>query len=158
MHLVRVSTWRRRVLTLQLATRLRELARPVLVEKEIAIRTGKIASDHVHLFIADWLAQTRSTSVLWLKGIGSRLLLSAFVQPKRHLRGAWLRVDRLRQHRRRVGPARRRRPGWRGRRGGLVNCNRLLRHPVPHGWGSFSVLNWALPVSCSLERIENQAT
>ena len=41
-----------RVLTGQVAIRARDIIRQVAVEHEIDIITGKIVSDHVHLFIA----------------------------------------------------------------------------------------------------------
>jgi putative transposase len=86
-HLVWVPKYRKRVLTGQVAIRARDVIRQVAVEHEIDIITGKIASDHVHLFIAYRPTQTISKIVQWLKGISSRLLLSEFPHLKRQFWG-----------------------------------------------------------------------
>jgi putative transposase len=86
-HLVWVPKYRKRVLTGQVAIRARDVIRQVAVEHEIDIITGKIASDHVHLFIAYRPTQNISKIVQWLKGISSRLLLSDFPHLKRQFWG-----------------------------------------------------------------------
>ena len=51
-HLVWVPKYRKRVLTGQVAVRLRDVLRQIAVEHELNIITGKVASDHVHMFIS----------------------------------------------------------------------------------------------------------
>ena len=86
-HLVWVPKYRKRVLTGQVAIRARDVIRQVAVEHEIDIITGKIASDHVHLFIAYRPTQNISKIVQWLNGISSRVLLSEFPHLKRQFWG-----------------------------------------------------------------------
>lgn len=51
-HFVWVPKYRKRILTGQMAIRLREVLRQIAVKHELDIITGKVASDHVHMFIS----------------------------------------------------------------------------------------------------------
>jgi putative transposase len=51
-HLVWCPKYRKRVLTGQVATRVRDLLRQVAAENELQIISGKVAADHVHMFIS----------------------------------------------------------------------------------------------------------
>ena len=53
------------------------------MEHELRIISGKIAKDHVHIFLSYRPNQEVSKIVQWLKGISSRVLLQEFS----HLRG-----------------------------------------------------------------------
>ena len=44
--------YRKRVLTGQVATRVRDLLRQIAAENELQIISGKVAADHVHMFIS----------------------------------------------------------------------------------------------------------
>ena len=77
-HLVWIPKYRKRVLTGAVAVRARDILRQIAIEHELDVITGKIASDHVHMFIAHRPAQSVSKMVQWLKGISSRILLSEF--------------------------------------------------------------------------------
>lgn len=77
-HLVWVPKYRKRVLTGQVAMRARDVLRKIAIEHELEIITGKIASDHVPMFVAHRPTQPVSKIVQWLKGISSRILLSEF--------------------------------------------------------------------------------
>ena len=55
---------------------------PSNCEHELTILTGKVARDHVHVFVSYRPHQDISTIVQWLKGISSRVLLQEFA----HLR------------------------------------------------------------------------
>ena len=77
-HLIWIPKYRKRVLTGPVAIRTRDILRQIAVEHELDIITGKISSDHVHMFIAYRPTQPISKIVQWLKGISSRLLLSEF--------------------------------------------------------------------------------
>ena len=51
-HLVWCPKYRKRVLTGQVATRVRDLLRQVAAENELQIISGKVVADHVHMFIS----------------------------------------------------------------------------------------------------------
>ena len=51
-HLVWCPKYRKRVLTGQVAVRVRDLLRQIAAENELQIISGKVAADHVHLFIS----------------------------------------------------------------------------------------------------------
>ena len=55
------------------------------MEHELTILSGKVARDHVHVFLWYRAHQDISTIVQWLKGISSRVLLQEFA----HLRKAF---------------------------------------------------------------------
>jgi putative transposase len=77
-HLVWIPKYRKRLLTGQVALRVRDLLRQIALEHELEIITGKVASDHVHMFIQYKPHQDISKIVQWLKGISSRLRLQEF--------------------------------------------------------------------------------
>jgi len=45
------------------------------MEHEIEIISGKVASDHIHMFVSYRPTQNISKIMQWLKGISSRILL-----------------------------------------------------------------------------------
>ena len=77
-HLVWIPKCRKRVLTGQVALRVRAILRQLAIEHELEIITGKVASDHVHMFIQYKPHQDISKIVQGLKGISSRLMLQEF--------------------------------------------------------------------------------
>jgi putative transposase len=83
-HLVWIPKYRKKLLVGQVAIRVRDLLRQVAREHEIIVISGKVARDHVHMFIQYRPFQDISTIVQWLKGISSRVLLQEFT----HLRKA----------------------------------------------------------------------
>jgi len=58
--------------------RARDILRQIALEHELDIISGKLSSDHVHMFISYRPNQDISKIVQWLKGISSRILLSEF--------------------------------------------------------------------------------
>ncbi len=82
MHLVWIPKYRKKVLVGAVAVRVRDLIRQIAMEHELAILSGKVARDHVHVFVSYRAHQDISTIVQWLKGISSRVLLQEFA----HLR------------------------------------------------------------------------
>ena len=60
------------------AVRVRDLIRQIALEHELTILSGKVARDHVHVFVSYRAHQDISTIVQWLKGISSRVLLQEF--------------------------------------------------------------------------------
>lgn len=86
-HLIWIPKYRKRVLMGQVAIRARDILRQIALEHELDIITGKVASDHVHMFISYRPTQDISKIVQWLKGISSRILLSEFAHLKKQFWG-----------------------------------------------------------------------
>ena len=89
-HLVWCPKYRKRVLTGQVATRVRDLLRQIAAENELEIISGKVAADHVHMFISYRAHQNISRIVQWLKGTSSRVLLQEFPHLKKQYWGRHL--------------------------------------------------------------------
>ena len=75
MHLVWLPKYRKPVLTGEVAVRVRDLIRQIAAEHELEIISGKVARDHVHVFVGYRPNQDVSQIMQWLKGISSRVLL-----------------------------------------------------------------------------------
>ena len=84
-HLIWIPKYRKKVLTGTVAIRARDILRQIAMEHELDIISGKVASDHVHMFISYRPTQNISKIMQWLKGISSRVLLQEFP----HLRGVF---------------------------------------------------------------------
>ena len=89
-HLVWIPKYRKRVLSGEVAIRARDVLRQIAMEHELDIISGKVASDHVHLFINYSPTQNISKIAQWLKGISSRILLSEFSHLRRQFLGKHL--------------------------------------------------------------------
>ncbi len=81
-HLIWIPKYRKRILTGKVAERTRDLLRQICAEQEVHIITGKVAADHVHMFISYKPQIALSKLVQYLKGGSSRVLFQEF----RHLR------------------------------------------------------------------------
>lgn len=57
---------------------MRDLIRQIAMEHELEIISGKVARDHVHLFVSYRPTQNVSHIMQWFKGISSRVLLQEF--------------------------------------------------------------------------------
>ena len=66
------------MLTGELARRVRDLIRRIAGEHELEIISGKVARDHVHVFVSYRPTQTVSQIVQRFKGISSRVLLQEY--------------------------------------------------------------------------------
>lgn len=86
-HLVFVPKYRKAVLTGEVAIRVRDLLRQIAMEHELEIVSGKVARDHVHLFVSYRPNQQVSQIMQWLKGISSRVLLQEFPQLRKKFWG-----------------------------------------------------------------------
>ena len=84
-QLVWIPKYRKKVLPGQVALRVRDLIRQIPMEHEVAILSGKVAGDHIHVLVAYRPHVDISRIVQWLKGISSRTLLEEFA----HLRKAF---------------------------------------------------------------------
>ena len=89
-HLIWIPKYRKRVLTGQVAIRTRDVLRQIALEHEIEIITGKVSSDHIHMFISYHPTQNVSKIMQWLKGISSRILLSEFPHLRKQFWGRHL--------------------------------------------------------------------
>ena len=78
------------MLTGEVALRVRDLIRQIAMEHEIAILSGKVASDHIHVLVAYKPHVDVSLIVQWLKGISSRILLQEFAHLRRQFWGRHL--------------------------------------------------------------------
>lgn len=73
-----------------MTVRTRDILRQIACAYELEIISGKVANDHVHLFIGHHPIQNISKIVQWLKGISSRVLLSEFAYLKKQYWGGHL--------------------------------------------------------------------
>lgn len=89
-HIIWIPKYRKKVLSGQVAVRTRDVLRQIALEHELDIISGKVASDHVHMFIGYRPTQNISKIVQWLKGISSRILLSEFAHLKKQYWGRHL--------------------------------------------------------------------
>ncbi len=75
----------------QIAVRVRELLRQIItMENEIQIISGKVAVDHIHMFISYKPQQSVSKIVQLLKGTSSRLLMQDFASLRKQFWGRHL--------------------------------------------------------------------
>ena len=82
-HLVWIPKYRKKLLTGEVAVRVRDLIRQIAIEHEITILSGKVACDHIHVLVAYRPHMDISRIVQWLKGISSRILLQEFPHLKK---------------------------------------------------------------------------
>jgi len=86
-HLVWIPKYRKPVLTGDVAIRVRDLIRQIAMEHELEIISGKVARDHVHVFLSHRPTQDVSQIVQCLKGISSRVMLQEFPHLRKKLWG-----------------------------------------------------------------------
>ena len=86
-HVIWIPKYRKPVLTGEVAVRVRELIRRIAAEHEIEIVSGKVARDHVHVFLSYRPTQDVSQIVQRLKGISSRVLLQEFPRRRKQFWG-----------------------------------------------------------------------
>ena len=89
-HLVWIPKYRKKVLSGEVAQRTRDILRQIAMEHELDIISGKVAIDHVHMFVGYRPTQNVSKIMQWLKGISSRVLLSEFSHLKKQFWGRHL--------------------------------------------------------------------
>ncbi|MGH9891825.1 MAG: IS200/IS605 family transposase [bacterium] len=86
-HVIWIPKYRKPVLTGEVAVRVRDLIRRVAAEHELEIISGKVARDHVHVFLSYRPTQDVSQIVQRLKGISSRVLLQEFPRLRKQFWG-----------------------------------------------------------------------
>ena len=89
-HVVWIPKYRKAVLTGDVALRVRELIRRIAAEHELEIISGKVARDHVHVFLSYRPTQKVSQIMQWLKGTSSRVLLQEFPRLRKQFWGRHL--------------------------------------------------------------------
>ena len=89
-HVVWIPKYRKGVLTGDVALRVRELIRQIAAEHELEIISGKVARDHVHVFLSYRPTQRVSQIMQWLKGTSSRVLLQEFPRLRKQFWGRHL--------------------------------------------------------------------
>ena len=89
-HVIWIPKYRKRVLSGQVAIRVRDLIRQIAMEHDIHIISGKVAKDHVHVFISYRPMDNVSDIVKWLKGSSSRILLQEFPHLRKQFWGRHL--------------------------------------------------------------------
>jgi putative transposase len=77
-HVVWLPKYRKPVLTGEVAVRVRDLIRQIAAKHELEILSGKVARDHIHVFLSYRPNQDVSRIMQWLKGISSRVLFQEF--------------------------------------------------------------------------------
>ena len=77
-HIVWITKYRKKVLTGEVAKKVRELIREICKANDIEIIKGHVSKDHVHLFLSIPPYLSISTVVQAIKGKSSRKLLSNF--------------------------------------------------------------------------------
>ena len=86
-HLIWIPKYRKRVLTGKVAERARDLLRQICMEYEIHIVSGKVAPDHVHMFVSYRPQMALSKLIQYLKGTSSRILLQEFAHLRKQFWG-----------------------------------------------------------------------
>ena len=82
-----IPKYRKKVLVGPVALRARDLLRQIAMEHELEVFSGKVAIDHVHMFIGYRPTQSISKMVQWLKGTSSRVLLQEFAHLRKQFWG-----------------------------------------------------------------------
>jgi putative transposase len=82
-HLVFIPKYRKKILTGQIGTKLRDLIRQICTENDIEIVSGKIAPDHVHMFVSYPPHLSVSEMMQKIKGKSSYKILASFPDLKK---------------------------------------------------------------------------
>ncbi len=86
-HLIWIPKYRKRVLIGKVAERVRDVLRQVCMEHEVNIISGKVSSDHVHMFVSYRPQMALSKLVQYLKGTSSRIMLEEFAHLRKQFWG-----------------------------------------------------------------------
>jgi putative transposase len=89
-HVVWVTKYRHKVLSGQVALRLRELIRQSCESRGVVIVRGNISKEHVHMLLSCPPVYAPAKIVQYLKGRSSRMLQDEFVELKRRYWGQHL--------------------------------------------------------------------
>jgi len=90
LHLVWVTKYRRRVLTGEVGTRVRDLIKEICGQQEVMIMKGHVSKDHVHLFVSIPPQVTISRLLQRLKGKSGYKLMQEFPHLRKRFWGGHL--------------------------------------------------------------------
>ena len=90
LHLVWITKYRRPALTGDVAVRVRDLIRDICGQHDVAMLTGHVSKDHVHLLVSIPPQTTISRLMQWLKGRTAHHLLAEFPHLKKQFWGRHL--------------------------------------------------------------------
>jgi putative transposase len=85
-----IPKYRKKLLHGVVAVSVRDTIRRIATEHDLVIISGKVARDHVHVFLSHRPNQDISKIVQWLKGISSRVLLQEYPHLKKQCWGQHL--------------------------------------------------------------------
>lgn len=77
-HLVFIPKYRKRILTGHIGTKIRDLIRQICTEIDVEIISGKVAPDHVHIFVSYPPHLSISQLMQKIKGKSSYKILGSF--------------------------------------------------------------------------------
>ena len=77
-HIVWITKYRKKILTGELAKRVREIIREICKSNDVEIIKGHVSSDHVHFFISVPPHISVSKLMQYIKGKSSRKIMSEF--------------------------------------------------------------------------------
>ena len=86
-HVVWVTKYRKKVITGDIAVRVRELIREICLANDIQIVQGHISSDHIHLLLSYPPHMSVSKIVQYLKGKSSRKMLQEYTELRKKFWG-----------------------------------------------------------------------
>jgi putative transposase len=89
-HLIWIPKYRKRCFTGGIAERTRDILRQICMEHEVQIVSGKVAADHVHMFVSYRPQLALSKLVQYLKGGSSRILLQEYASLRKQFWGRHL--------------------------------------------------------------------
>lgn len=89
-HIVWIPKYRKKILKGQIAIRVRDIIRGIALDNDIRILSGKVACDHVHIFISYRATQSISKVVQYFKGTSARILFQEFPHIKKQYWGRHL--------------------------------------------------------------------
>lgn len=89
-HMVWIPKYRKKFLVGAIAIRVRDIIRRIAMEHDLIIISGKIARDHVHVFLSHRPNHDVSKIAQQLKGISSRVILQEFPHIKKQCWGQHL--------------------------------------------------------------------
>ena len=89
-HLIWIPKYRKRYLTGGIAERTRDILKQICMEHEVQIISGKVAADHVHMFVSYRPQLALTKLVQYLKGGSSRILLQEYASLRKQFWGRHL--------------------------------------------------------------------
>ena len=77
-HIVWIPKYRKKILKGEIALRVRDLIRQIAIQHEVSVLSGKVACDHVHIFISYPTNIALSKLVQYMKGGSAYRIIQEF--------------------------------------------------------------------------------